>query len=69
MARSVLTRDGDVVDALALAAYGRTAGATEALLDANPQLAGLGPVLVAGLQLALPDLPAPAPAPRVKLWS
>ena len=68
MRRTVQTADGDVVDALAQAAYGRTAGAAEAILDANPGLVGLGPVLGAGLTLVLPNLPAPAPAPRIKLW-
>lgn len=68
LSRRVLTRDGDVADAIALTAYGRTAGATEALLAANPVLRAVGPVLPAGLELTLPDLPAQATAPVVKLW-
>lgn len=70
MARTALSREGDVVDRIALAAYGRTAGATEAVLDANPHLSTIGPVLPAGVTVALPDLllaTVSAPA-LVKLW-
>lgn len=64
----VTTRDGDVVDQLALAAYGFAAGATEAVLAANPQLDAYGPVLPAGLVVVLPAIDRPRLAPVVKLW-
>lgn len=68
MARTVVTKAGDIVDQLTLAAYGRTAATTEAVLDANPQLAGLGPVLPRGVLVLLPDLVLPQTAAEVKLW-
>lgn len=69
VSRQVLTRDGDMVDAIAVLAYGRSAGVTEALLAANPVLLGLGPVLPAGVELFLPALPAATTtAPTIKLW-
>jgi phage tail protein X len=39
------------------------------VLEANPQLAQLPPVLEAGLVVELPDLPLPAEAPVLRLWS
>ena len=64
----MITQDGDVVDQLALAAYGRTDGTTEAVLDANPGLAALGPVLPRGVAVLLPDLVLPQTAAQLQLW-
>ncbi len=67
--RSMTTRQGDVVDQIALEVYGRTAGATEAVLDANPVLAGLSARLPAGVVLVLPELAAQTVMkPMVRLW-
>lgn len=63
------TREGDMIDQVALAAYGRTEGATEAVLAANPHLAGLPPRLPAGLTILLPDLPPAAVKGTVRLWN
>ncbi len=68
MSRQITTRQGDVVDQIALAFYGRTAKATEAVLDANPHLADLPPVLPAGVVVTLPDLPKTPTPTRLKLW-
>jgi phage tail protein X len=69
MPSTVLTRDGDVVDALAAAAYGPDIpGSVEAVLAANPVLRHHGPALPAGLTITLPDLPAPVRGGVVKLW-
>lgn len=68
MARTVLTHDGDVVDALAFTVYGPAARSAEAVLAANPRLADFGPVLPAGLVVVLPDLPAAKPQAVVRLW-
>lgn len=65
------TIDGDSADAICHRLLGRTAGAVEAMLDANPGLAALGPVLEAGLVLTLPpalSLAAPTPTRTVRLW-
>ncbi|WP_459900060.1 tail protein X [Desulfobaculum senezii] len=62
------TKDGDMVDAICQRHYGRTAGVVESVLEANPDLADLGPVLDAGVVIVLPELPAPEPDEGVSLW-
>lgn len=66
---SVIANQGDTVDAICWRYYGRTAGVTEAVLDANPGLADLGPVIPHGTAVTLPDA-APQAEQRqvVKLW-
>ncbi|MCG2663346.1 MULTISPECIES: tail protein X [Brevundimonas] len=66
--RTIVTKEGDVVDRIALKAYSRTAGATEAILAANPALAGLGAQLPAGLVIQLPEIETATIAPTVRLW-
>ena len=67
---TVMTRDGDTVDRLAIAAYGRTDGTTEALLAANPGLSALGAVLPAGITVTLPVVAATTRSTQtaVRLW-
>ena len=61
---------GDTVDALCWRHYGRTAGVTEAVLDANPGLADHGPTLPQGLPVHMPDAQATAPQRQmVNLWN
>ena len=63
------SKDGDVVDRIAFkAGDGRLSA--EAIYDANPGLAALGPVLPSGVMITLPALPVDAPkATRpVRLW-
>ena len=63
------SRDGDVVDDVCRRHYGREAGAVEAVLKENPGLAEKGPVLPAGVEIHLPDLPRPLETiSTVKLW-
>jgi len=63
------TVDGDMIDAVCRRFYGRGAGAVEAVLEANPGLADLGPVLPPGTVIQLPDLPRPLETiETVKLW-
>ncbi|MCW5320540.1 phage tail protein [Verminephrobacter aporrectodeae subsp. tuberculatae] len=50
---TVMARDGDTVDQLCWRHLGRTAGATEATLTANPGLARIGPQLPAGTRVQL----------------
>ncbi len=65
----VIANQGDTVDAICWRYYGRTAGVTEAVLDANPGLADLGPVIPHGTAVTLPDA-APQAEQRqvVNLW-
>lgn len=62
-----LTGRGEVLDEICIAAYGR-ADVIADVLDANPGLADLGPVLPYRTRVILPDLPAPSTAPAVRLW-
>lgn len=65
----VFALQGDTVDLICQRHLGRTGGITEAVLNANPGLAALGPVLPMGTPLILPDTaPAAAPAELVQLW-
>ncbi len=51
---TVRTRQGDTLDALCWRYYGRTAGHVEAVLEANPGLAALGPILPVDTLVAMP---------------
>lgn len=68
MATSVRAIQGDTVDAICWRHYGRTAGVTEAVLEANPGLADHGPHIPQGTLVAMPD-EAPQPQRQmVNLW-
>ncbi len=65
----VIANQGDTVDAICWRYYGRTAGVTEAVLDANPGLADLGPVIPHGTAVTLPDASPQAEQRQVvNLW-
>lgn len=68
MAQKIRTQQNETVDALCWRHYGRTRAAVEAVLLANPGLAGHGPLLPQGIQVLMPDLPTPQPKPTVQLW-
>jgi phage tail protein X len=69
MAVTVRTQQNDTVDALCWRHYGRTAGVTEAVLDANPGLADHGPTLPHGLAVQMPETQTAAPQRQmVNLW-
>lgn len=63
----VRTMQGDTLDALCWRHLGRTEAVVEATLERNPGLATRGPILPAGLEVTLADVP-PATAPVVNLW-
>lgn len=68
---SVRANQGETLDLLCYRVYGRTAGVTEAALEANTGLADLGPILPMGTVVQLPE-PADAVQPSietVQLWS
>lgn len=64
-----VTIDGDVLDAIAYDFYGRHEKNTEAMLEANPHVLELGPVLPAGLRIKLPPRQAnESPKAYRRLW-
>ncbi|WP_285354645.1 tail protein X [Pseudomonas sp. lyk4-R2A-10] len=69
MTVSIRAQQNDTVDALCWRHYGRTAGVTEAVLEANPGLADHGPILPQGLLVQMPEAQAAAPQRQmVHLW-
>ena len=68
MATQIRTNQGETVDALCWRYYGRTQGAVEAVLQANPGLARYGLVLPQGHLVTMPELPAPATKQLTQLW-
>ncbi|MBZ9561021.1 tail protein X [Pseudomonas sp. P116] len=69
MTVAVRAFQNDTVDALCWRYYGRTAGVTEAVLEANPGLADYGPILPQGLVVNMPEAQASAPQRQmVNLW-
>lgn len=69
MSVTVRTHQNDTVDALCWRHYGRTAGVTEAVLQANPGLADYGPMLPQGLAVQMPEAQTAAPQRQmVNLW-
>lgn len=63
------SRDGDVVSGICWEHYGQVVGAVEAVYEANPRLADLGPILDAGVSITLPDLPPQVEQTIVRLWT
>lgn len=68
MPSQIRTQQNDSVDALCWRHYGRTPGAVEAVLKANPGLAQRGVILAQGILVAMPDLPPTQVQPTVQLW-
>lgn len=68
MATTVYAQQGDTVDLICHRHYGRTAGVTEAVFNANPGLCELGPVLPIGTPVTLPDMAPAAERDIVQLW-
>lgn len=65
----VIAQQGDTVDAICWRHYRQTAGITEQVLELNPGLSSIGPILPEGYQITLPDqTPAPAAKQLIQLW-
>lgn len=66
---TIRATQGDTLDAICWRYYGRTAGVVEQVLEANPGLASLGPVLPMGTLIRMPAVATQA-AQRdvVNLW-
>jgi len=63
------SKEGDTVDLIAWRYYGRQNDLiVERVIEANPGIADEGPVLPAGLRLALPDIPEENRTASVRLW-
>ncbi len=61
--------DGETLDQICFAHYGKTQGIVEKVLDANTGLADLGPILIAGTLITLPAIRTIEPsAVKTGLW-
>ena len=70
IAQRVAAFSGEPLDSLVWRSIGGGAGTVEAVLEANPGLAELGPALPEGKIVVVPLPASPAPeAPTVQLWS
>lgn len=69
MSITIVTLEGDLLDALVAEHYGAPAAAAAfgQVLEANPGLAARGPVLPGGVRVVLPDI-APETGRVVRLW-
>ncbi|SMC43294.1 P2-like prophage tail protein X [Fulvimarina manganoxydans] len=69
MADTIVTETKEMLDVICRRTYGDESGYVEAVLDANPGLAALGPILPVGTSILLPDIPtAIEVVPVVTLW-
>lgn len=64
-----VTSGGETIDGIAWEFYGDTRGRTEALLDANPDLALQDAHLPAGMRIELPDRSQLQVQTGFALWS
>lgn len=70
MMQTYRTSDGDTLDYIAWKFYETLEGrVVEQLLDANPSIADLGPVLPAGVLVKMPDIAPQQQEQGVRLWS
>lgn len=68
MAQLYVTQQFDELDAICHRYYGRTQGTVEAVLNVNPNLAELLPILPQGVKISLPDLPQPETTETLRIW-
>lgn len=69
MSQTYRASEGDTVDYIAWKYYGTQNGrAVEQLLEANPGLADVGPLLPAGYLLTMPEIQQEPEAQAVRLW-
>lgn len=66
---STRAQDGDTFDLIAQRIYGRTAGMTEQIIAANPQIDQKSPILKAGTLVYLPGAPTQQTRQGVQLWT
>lgn len=68
MSELYITRQFDEVDEICWRYYGRTQQTVEIVLQANPNLADLMPILPAGITISLPEIPAPSTSETLRIW-
>ena len=66
---SYVTQEGDTADLIAFNRFGSSSGTTESILDVNPGLAALGPILPAGMTVKIPVPVAKDRKQSTRLWS
>ncbi len=64
----LVAQQRETVEMMCLRYYGKTAGVTESVLEANPGLANLGIFLPYGHQVEMPDQVPPSASDTVQLW-
>lgn len=64
----VFSVQGDTVELICYRRYGYTSGVTEQILNTNPGLAALGPILPMGTKIELPDITAKTQPKTLNLW-
>lgn len=62
------SQQGDTLDLILFRHYGYTAGITEQVLNLNPGLATLGPIIPTGTLINMPAAPTQAEQPLILLW-
>ncbi|TXE33245.1 phage tail protein [Serratia marcescens] len=64
----VTARQRETVDMICHRHYGKTAGVTEAVMNANPGIADMGVFLPHGIAIEMPDQVTAPAADTVQLW-
>ena len=62
------SQQGDTLDLILFRHYGYTAGITEQVLNLNPGLATLGPIIPTGTLINMPAAPTQAEQALIQLW-
>lgn len=66
--REIRALQGETVDRICQRHYGYTAGVTESVLQANPCLAEVGPVLPMGTKVLMPPVEERSTKTTIQLW-
>ncbi|MCF9034722.1 tail protein X [Acinetobacter nectaris] len=67
--KTVKSIQNDTIDSICWRYYGRSSGVVEMVLQANPQLAELDPILPIATDVVLPDISTPQKTETtINLW-
>ncbi|AUH00974.1 tail protein X [Pectobacteriaceae bacterium CE70] len=64
----IYAHQDDTLDALCYRYYGRTQGVVETVLQSNPGLADLGPILPHGTAVELPIIQSSSTRETINIW-